>query len=259
MRSLLVLGLLVTLAVAQRPGGGGRPGGRPSPCSDGSRPQRPPRDQRGPPTCDDGSSPLCSDGSAPQKPEKPGPCSDGSTPSCGGASPVCPDGSALSTTGRRPCTGGRPVCADASLSPLCADGSEPGRVRDSVKLFTEYTRHLYQVMLAHTFTFIFFGNFTIFACIYGYTIMPYSHCSLHTINAQDSLNGKPQGGRGVFLLYHYALFTLFTPYNKCSRFFKWKTSGGPWCFFVISILVLFYFYRTRVRSLAMLVSDSLTD
>merc|ERR1712088_5607 len=36
-------------------------------------------------------------------------------------------GSALSTTGRRPCTGGRPVCADASLSPLCADGSEPGR------------------------------------------------------------------------------------------------------------------------------------
>ena len=30
-----------------------------------------------------------------------------STPSCGGASPVCPDGSALSTTGRRPCTGGR--------------------------------------------------------------------------------------------------------------------------------------------------------
>merc|ERR1712107_943290 len=61
-----------------------------------------------------------------QKPEKPGPCSDGSTQSCGGASPVCPDGSALSTTGRRPCTGGRPVCADASLSPLCADGSEPG-------------------------------------------------------------------------------------------------------------------------------------
>merc|ERR1712211_212932 len=107
MRSLLVLGLLVTLAVAQRPGGGGRPGGRPSPCSDGgrpacadgSRPQRPPRGQRGPPTCDDGSSPLCSDGSAPQKPEKPGPCSDGSTPSCGGATPVCPDGSALSTTG----------------------------------------------------------------------------------------------------------------------------------------------------------------
>merc|ERR1712107_749207 len=71
--------------------------------------------------------PLCSDGSAPQKSEKPGPCSDGSTPSCGGTSPVCPDGSALSTTGQRPCTGGRPVCADASLSPLCADGSELGR------------------------------------------------------------------------------------------------------------------------------------
>ena len=83
----------------------------------------------------DGNSPVCSDGSTPQKPERPprgGPCSDGrffpfkpamrklnllysqtqpcffaSTPSCGGASPVCPDGSALSTEGRRPCTGGR--------------------------------------------------------------------------------------------------------------------------------------------------------
>merc|ERR1711982_95356 len=109
MRSLLLLvGLLATLALAQRPGRPGS-GGRPSPCSDGgrpacadgSRPERPPRGQRGPPTC--------------------------STPSCGGASPVCPDGSPLNTESRRPCTGGRPVCADASISPLCEDGSEPGR------------------------------------------------------------------------------------------------------------------------------------
>ena len=41
-----------------------------------------------------------------------------STPTCGGASPVCPDGSALSTEGRRPCTGGRwdPVNLYLSLS-----------------------------------------------------------------------------------------------------------------------------------------------
>merc|ERR1711874_467879 len=129
MRALLLLGL-VTLAVAQR----GRPspcsdGGRPT-CADGSTPQRPPRGQRGPPTCSDGSSPVCSDGSAPQKPDDPprgGPCSDGSTPTCGGASPVCPDGSALNTESRRKCTGGRSVCTDSSISPLCADGSEPGR------------------------------------------------------------------------------------------------------------------------------------
>merc|ERR1712130_1072327 len=59
MRSLLLLvGLLATLARAQRPGRPGS-GGRPSPCSDGgrpacadgSRPERPPRGQRGPPTC----------------------------------------------------------------------------------------------------------------------------------------------------------------------------------------------------------------
>merc|ERR1712045_563518 len=64
MRSLLLLLGLATLALAQRPG---RPGGRPSPCSDGgrptcadgSRPERPPRGQRGPPTCSDGSSPVC--------------------------------------------------------------------------------------------------------------------------------------------------------------------------------------------------------
>merc|ERR1712110_1090651 len=104
MRSLLLLLGLATLALAQRPN---RPspcsdGGRPS-CADGSRPQRPPRGQRGPPTCSDGNSPVCSDGSAPQKPDRPpkgGPCSDCSTPTCGGASPVCPDGSALSTGGR---------------------------------------------------------------------------------------------------------------------------------------------------------------
>merc|ERR1711862_162480 len=76
MRSLLLLvGLLATLASAQRPGRPGS-GGRPSPCSDGgrpacadgSRPERPPRGQRGPPTCSDGSSPVCSDGSTPVKP-----------------------------------------------------------------------------------------------------------------------------------------------------------------------------------------------
>merc|ERR1711990_456986 len=71
MRSLLLLLGLATLALAQRPG---RPGGRPSPCSDGgrptcadgSRPERPPRGQRGPPTCSDGNSPLCSDEALPR-------------------------------------------------------------------------------------------------------------------------------------------------------------------------------------------------
>ena len=60
-------------------------------------------------------------------------------------------------------------------------------------------------MLAHTFTFIFLA-----VSQFLQTIMFYSHCSLHTKN--------------------------------CSRFFKWKTSGWPWCLFVIFILVLFYIY-----------------
>eukprot|EP00943_MAST-04B_sp_MAST-4B-sp1_P008435 g8435.t1 len=37
-------------------------------------------------------------------------CSDGSTPKC-------PDGSALKNTGGKPCTGGKPVCADGSNPP----------------------------------------------------------------------------------------------------------------------------------------------
>merc|ERR1711934_1215276 len=81
MRSLLLLLGLATLALAQRPGGGGRPspcsdGGRPT-CADGSRPERPPRGPAlstegrrkctgGKPVCADSSiSPLCADGSEP--------------------------------------------------------------------------------------------------------------------------------------------------------------------------------------------------
>ena len=62
-------------------------------------------------------------------------------------------------------------------------------------------------MLAHTFTFIFLA-----VSQFLQTIMSYSHCSLHTKN--------------------------------CSRFFKWKTSGWPWCFLLYLFLFFLYLFNT---------------
>ena len=39
--------------------------------------------------------------------------------------------------------------------------------------------------------------------------MSYSHSSLHTKNAQGSLNGKPQGGRGVFFVNFILVLFIF--------------------------------------------------
>ena len=51
------------------------------------------------------------------------------------------------------------MCADASLSPLCADGSEPGRVRDPVKLFGGFLFYL------SLFFFIFIQNLRVVAVV----------------------------------------------------------------------------------------------